>query len=175
MVDQTEKSGRGPAIRLALHEPDIPQNAGTLFRLGACLGVPVDLIEPAGFDASDRNLRRAGLDYLAHADIRRHVSFAHFEEWRRAGRHRLVLATTRGAIAHHAFAFLAGDIILLGRESAGVPDHVHEAADARIAIPIRSGLRSLNVAVAGAILLGEALRQLDRFPPSRPDHADAAP
>jgi tRNA (cytidine/uridine-2'-O-)-methyltransferase len=165
MVDQTEISGHGAPIRLALYEPDIPQNAGTLFRLGACLGVPVDLIEPAGFDASDRNLRRAGLDYLAHAEIRRHVAFGAFEAWRRAGGFRLVLATTRGASAHHAFAFAPGDIILLGRESAGVPDPVHDAADARIAIPIRAGLRSLNVAVAGAILVGEALRQLGQFPP----------
>jgi len=152
-------------LRLALYEPDIPQNAGTLMRLCACLGVRMDLIEPAGFDASDRNLKRAGLDYLHALTLERHLSFRHFEEWRRARGHRLVLATTKGAVAHHYFAYQPGDIILLGRESAGVPDAVHEAADARVAIPLRPGLRSLNVAVAGGILVAEALRQLDLFPP----------
>ena len=152
-------------LRLALYEPDIPQNAGTLMRLCACLGLPLDLIEPAGFDASDRNLRRAGLDYLHALRLERHLSFRHFEEWRRARGHRLLLATTRADVAHHHFRFSPGDILLLGRESAGVPDHVHEAADARLAIPLRPGLRSLNVAVAGGILVAEAMRQLDLFPP----------
>ena len=152
-------------LRLALYDPDIPQNAGTLMRLCACLGLPLDLIEPAGFDASDRNLRRAGLDYLHALRLERHLSFRHFEEWRRARGHRLVLATTRADVAHHHFRFSPGDILLLGRESAGVPDHVHEAADARLAIPLRPGLRSLNVAVAGGILVAEAMRQLDLFPP----------
>lgn len=154
-----------PALRLALYEPDIPQNAGTLMRLCACLGVAMDLIEPAGFDASDRNLRRAGLDYLHALDLTRHLAFAHFEAWRRERGARLVLATTRGAVAHHRFSFQPGDILLLGRESAGVPDEVHAIADARVAIPLRPGLRSLNVAVAGGILVAEALRQLDLFPP----------
>lgn len=152
-------------LRLALYEPDIPQNAGTLMRLCACLGLPMDLIEPAGFDASDRNLRRAGLDYLHALRLERHLSFGHFEEWRRARGHRLVLATTRADVAHHHFRFSPGDILLLGRESAGVPEHVHEAADARLAIPLRPGLRSLNVAVAGGILVAEGMRQLDLFPP----------
>ncbi len=168
MVDQTENlafdASGAPALRLALYEPDIPQNAGTLFRLGACLGVPVDLIEPAGFDASDRNLKRAGLDYLAHVEIRRHLSFGHFERWRRENGLRLVLATTRAASSYLAFRFQPGDILMLGRESAGVPEAVHAAADHRIAIPLRPGLRSLNIAVAGGILVAEALRQLDAFP-----------
>lgn len=163
MVDQKEIERIAP-LRLALFEPDIPQNAGTLFRLGACLGVPVDLIEPAGFDASDRNLRRAGLDYLDHAVIRRHVSFRHFEAFCAERGARLVLATTHGAVAHTRFAFQPGDIVMLGRESAGAPAHVHEAAEARIYIPQRAGLRSLNIAVAGAMIIGEALRQLDAFP-----------
>lgn len=163
MVDTCETAFPPSRLRLALYEPDIPQNAGTLFRLGACLGVPVDLIEPAGFDASDRNLRRAGLDYLDRLDLTRHLSYAHFRQTIRARGHRLVLATTRGAMAHHRFAFRPGDIILLGRESAGVPDAVQEDADARIVIPMQSGLRSLNVAVSGAILVAEALRQLDGF------------
>ena len=168
MVDQKEISAAAALLRLALYEPDIPQNAGTLFRLGACLGVPVDLIEPAGFDASDRNLRRAGLDYIAHVAIRRHVSFAHFNRWRQESGQRLVLATTKSAVSHLDFAFRPGDILMLGRESAGVPEAVHAAVDARIAIPIRAGLRSLNIAVAGGILVAEALRQLDGFPPLGP-------
>lgn len=165
MVDQTENSPGPSFLRLALYEPDIPQNAGTLFRLCACLGVPVDLVEPAGFDASDRNLRRAGLDYLPHVTIRRHVSFAHFEEFRAETGARLVLATTKGAVSHTDFRFRRGDILMLGRESAGVPEAVHAVADARVAIPIRAGLRSLNIAVAGGIIVAEALRQLDGFPP----------
>lgn len=168
MVDQTEISTRDASVRLALYEPDIPQNAGTLFRLGACLGVPVDLIEPAGFDVSDRNLRRAGMDYIESAVILRHLSFAHFENWRHENGARLVLATTKATMSFLDFAFRPGDIVMLGRESAGVPDTVHDCADHRITVPIREGLRSLNIAVAGAILISEALRQLDAFPPTRP-------
>jgi tRNA (cytidine/uridine-2'-O-)-methyltransferase len=146
-------------LRLALYQPDIPQNAGTMMRMAACLGVAVDLIEPAGFDASDRNLRRAGLDYLDRLELTRHVSFAAFEERRRAAGVRLVLATTRAATPYTDFTFQPGDIVMVGRESAGVPDAVHEAADARVLIAIRSDLRSLNVAVAAAMIVGEALRQ----------------
>ena len=125
-------------MRLALYQPDIPQNTGTMLRLAACLGVEVDIVEPAGFDVSDRNFRRAALDYLDALDITRHPS------WR---------------------AFEATDVVLVGRESAGVPDEVHAAADARIVVPMRPGLRSLNVAVAAAMILGEALRQTGAFPP----------
>jgi tRNA (cytidine/uridine-2'-O-)-methyltransferase len=152
-------------MRLALYQPDIPQNAGTIMRLAACLGVALDLIEPAGFDISDRNLRRAGLDYVAQLELRRHVSFAAFETWRREAGHRLVLATTRGSIRYPDFAFAPIDILMLGRESAGVPEAVHEAADARVLVPMRPGLRSLNVAVAAAMMVGEALRQTRGFPP----------
>jgi tRNA (cytidine/uridine-2'-O-)-methyltransferase len=155
-------------MRLALYQPDIPQNAGTILRLGACMGVPVDIIEPAGFDASDRNFRRAGLDYLDHIDIARHVSWRAFEEWRRAGALRLILATTKATLPYTDFAFARGDVLLLGRESAGVPDEVHRAADARVVVPMRAGLRSLNVAVAAAMILGEALRQTASFPHSEP-------
>ncbi|TDR85201.1 tRNA (cytidine(34)-2'-O)-methyltransferase [Enterovirga rhinocerotis] len=147
------------ALRLALYQPDIPQNAGTMMRMAACLDVAVDLIEPAGFDASDRNLRRAGLDYLAHLDLVRHVSFATFEEGRRQAGRRLVLATTRAATSYLDLAYRPTDIVMVGRESAGVPDHVQEAADARVLVPMREGLRSLNVAVTAAMILGEALRQ----------------
>ena len=149
-----------PQMRIALYQPDIPQNAGTIMRMAACLGLPVDLIGPAGFDASDRAFRRAGLDYLGHVEIGRYQSFEAFEAWRAAdGPRRLVLLTTRADIGYLDFAFGLRDILLLGRESAGVPETVHKSADARITVPMRPGLRSLNVAVAAAIVTGEALRQ----------------
>ena len=152
-------------MRLGLYQPDIPQNTGTVLRLAACLGVDVDVIEPTGFDMTDRALKRAGLDYLGHVQIARHADFAAFDAVRRSRPSRLVLLSTRGEAAHLDFAFQRGDTLLLGRESAGVPDAVHGAADARVRIPMRAGLRSLNVAVAAAIALAEALRQTGGFPP----------
>lgn len=147
-------------MRVALYQPDIPQNAGTILRLCACLDVAVDLIEPAGFPATDRAFRRAGLDYLDFVDLTRHASFAAFEAWRRKNAAaRLILLTTKADASYLDFEFAGEDILLLGRESAGVPASVHAAADARLRVPMRAGLRSLNVAVAGAIVLGEALRQ----------------
>ncbi len=151
-------------IRLGLFQPDIPQNTGTMLRMAACLGVPVEIVEPAGFDVSDRNFRRAGLDYLDRVAIARHASWRRFEEWRAVSGARLVLATARGALPYTDLAFRPGDVILMGRESAGVPDEVHEAADARVFIPMQPGLRSLNIAVSAAIILGEALRQTGSFP-----------
>lgn len=156
-------------MRLALYEPDIPQNAGSLLRLGACLGVGVDIIEPCGFLLSDRNFRRAGMDYLQHADIRRHESWQRFRDnfsvnARANAQGRLVLLTTRGSTAYTDFSFAADDTLMVGRESAGVPDDVHAAADARLLIPLLPGLRSLNVAQAAAMVLGEALRQTRGFP-----------
>jgi tRNA (cytidine/uridine-2'-O-)-methyltransferase len=148
-------------MRLALYQPDIAQNTGTMLRLAACLGVGVDVIAPTGFDMTDRALRRAGLDYLAHVEIVRHASFAHFEAARQRSRSRLVLLTTRAEVPYTSFAFQRTDTLLLGRESAGVPETVHAVADARLRIPMREGLRSLNVAVAGAMVLGEALRQTE--------------
>jgi tRNA (cytidine/uridine-2'-O-)-methyltransferase len=153
-----------PMPRLAIYQPDIPQNTGTMLRLAACLGVPVDIIEPAGFDVSDRNLRRSGMDYLDRVVITRHISWRAFAEWRSATTGRLVLATTKGAIPYADFSFEPHDIILVGRESAGVPDEVHHAADARLLVPMQRGLRSLNVAVTAAMMLGEALRQTGTFP-----------
>ncbi|MEN3931089.1 tRNA (cytidine(34)-2'-O)-methyltransferase [Microvirga sp. W0021] len=150
--------------RLALYQPDIPQNTGTILRLAACLDVAADIIEPAGFDVSDRNLRRSGMDYLERANIHRHISWQAFEDWRRQNDYRLVLATTKGAIPHTEFSFSKNDIILMGRESAGVPSEVHAASDARIIIPMRKETRSLNIAVSAAIILGEALRQTATFP-----------
>lgn len=150
-------------MRLALYEPDIPQNTGTILRLAACLGVAVDVIGPTGFDMTDRTLRRAGLDYLAHVEIMRHESFAHFDAARVLRASRLVLLTTHSTLAYTSFAFCADDTLLLGRESAGVPDAVHELADARLRVPMRPGLRSLNIAVAAAMVLGEAFRQTGGF------------
>ena len=147
-------------MRIALFEPDIPQNTAAIIRLGACLGVPVDIIEPCGFLFSEAGFRRAGLDYIERAEITRHPSWEAFCA-ARAGR--LVLLTTKAALSYTAFAFAAGDTLLFGRESAGVPDHVHDAADARLRIPLRAGLRSLNLAQAAAMALGEAMRQTGGF------------
>lgn len=157
-------AGGSAPLRLALFEPDIPQNAGTIIRMAACFSLPVSIIEPAGFPVSDRAFRRAGMDYLDRATIERHVDFAAFDAWRRGLGARLVLATTRGAVPHVSAAFRAGDVLLFGRESAGVPDPVHAVADLRLRIPMAPSLRSLNVAVTAAILAGEALRQLNGFP-----------
>jgi len=152
-------------MRIALLEPDIPQNTGTILRLAACLGLGVDIVEPAGFPVSDRAFRRAGMDYLDQVSMRRHGSWAAFEAWRREAGLRLVLFTTRGALSYLDHAFHADDLMLFGRESAGVPEAVHAAADARLVIPMRRGLRSLNVAMAAAMVVGEALRQTGGFPP----------
>jgi tRNA (cytidine/uridine-2'-O-)-methyltransferase len=150
-------------LRLALFEPDIPQNTGTLLRLAACLGVAVDLIEPLGFLLDDRRMRRAALDYAARATVRRHTSWQSFIA-ERDPRSRLLLMTTQGAVPLDCFAFAESDTILLGRESAGVPDFVHAAAAARVVIPLHAGARSLNVAMAGAIALYEGLRQTGQLP-----------
>jgi tRNA (cytidine/uridine-2'-O-)-methyltransferase len=146
-------------MQIALYQPDIPQNTGTILRLCACLGVTAHIIEPAGFPVSDRHFRRAGMDYLDQVTIMRHDSWSKFEQWRNDRGHRLVLFSTKGAICYLDHRFGATDILLFGRESAGVPDEVAAAADARLKIPIRPGLRSLNVAMAAAMALGEALRQ----------------
>ncbi len=149
-------------MRLALYQPDIPPNTGTIIRLGACLGVPVDVIEPCGFPFSDKSLRRAGLDYLDRADVTRHLSWAAYLAAREAGR--LVLLTTRAERPYTAFRFRSDDTLLLGREGAGAPASVHRRADARLAIPMAPGARSLNVALAAAMVLGEALRQTGLWP-----------
>ncbi|MGC1779941.1 MAG: tRNA (cytidine(34)-2'-O)-methyltransferase [Xanthobacteraceae bacterium] len=146
-------------LRIALFQPDIPQNTGTALRLCACLGVEAHLIEPAGFPSSDRAFRRAGMDYLDAVTLVRHPSWRDFETWRLGERHRLVLFTTAASLPYLDYGFADGDILLFGRETAGVPAEVHAAADARLIIPMRPGLRSLNVAMAAAIAAGEALRQ----------------
>jgi tRNA (cytidine/uridine-2'-O-)-methyltransferase len=145
-------------MQLALYEPDIAQNTGTILRLCACLGVAAHIIEPAGFPVSDRAFRRAGMDYLDRVTLRRHSSWAAFDAWRRAAKLKLVLFTTRATTSYLDHRF-GDDVLLFGRESAGVPDAVHAAADTRLTIPMRPGLRSLNVAMACAMAAGEALRQ----------------
>jgi tRNA (cytidine/uridine-2'-O-)-methyltransferase len=156
------ESVKGGAMRLALYEPDIPQNTGAILRLAACFGVAVDLIEPSGFVLDDRRLKRAGMDYLSRAALARHPSWQRFLGARAGGR--LVLLTTTAALAYHRFAFRADDTLLLGRESAGAPQAVHETCDARLRIPMVPGARSLNVALAAAVALAEALRQTGLLP-----------
>jgi tRNA (cytidine/uridine-2'-O-)-methyltransferase len=152
-------------VRLALYQPDIPQNTGTILRLAACFGVPVDVIGPAGFDMSDRNLRRAAMDYIDHVDLTRHLSWQRFLEARHApGSGHLVLLSSKADLRLPDFQFSDSDTLVFGRESAGVPAAVREACDAAVAIPMKPPLRSLNVAVAAAIVLGEALRQTGGYP-----------
>jgi len=151
-------------MRLALFEPDIPQNTGTLMRLGACLGVPVDVIEPCGFVFDERRMRRAGMDYLDQVDLTRHASWTAYQAGRAEQGRRLILLTTQAEISYTDFQFRPNDTVLLGRESAGVPDDVHKAADARVTVPMAVDARSLNVAVAAAMVLGEGLRQTNGFP-----------
>lgn len=152
-------------LMLALYQPDIPQNAGTMLRTCACLGVAAAIIGPAGFPTSDREFRRAGMDYLDHVAIERHPSFDAFQSWRAARRgagetRRLLLLSTRAEVSYLDCAYQEGDILLVGRESAGAPEEIHAAADLSLRIPMRQGVRSLNVAAAAAMVLGEALRQL---------------
>ncbi|VIO79662.1 tRNA (cytidine(34)-2'-O)-methyltransferase [Bradyrhizobium ivorense] len=146
-------------MQIALFQPDIPQNTGTILRLCACLDVSAHIIEPAGFDTSDRHFRRAGMDYLDHVRLKRHDSWSKFEEWRAEASCRLILFTTKAAKSYLDFAYAASDVLLFGRETAGVTDAVVAAADARLLIPIKPPLRSLNVAVTAAMAVGEALRQ----------------
>lgn len=150
-------------VDLALYQPDIAQNTGTLLRLGACLGVHLHVIHPTGFQFSPRSIKRGALDYLEHAQFTEHDSYAHFDAWRRAAGRRLVLLSTKSSASAYAVSYQPGDILLLGRETAGVPDAVAADADLRVRIPMRQDMRSLNVAVAGSLVLGEALRQTNGF------------
>lgn len=150
-------------LDLALYQPDIAQNTGAMLRLGACLGVTIHIIHPTGFPFSRQALKRGGLDYLEHADFTEHDSYAHFTAWRLAAGRRLVLLTTKGAVSAYGAGYQNGDVLMVGRESAGVPDSVAEAADLRVRIPMRQDMRSLNVAMAASLVLGEALRQTGSF------------
>ncbi len=151
-------------MRIALYEPDIPQNTGTILRLCACLGVEAHIIEPAGFPVTDRAFRRAGMDYLDQVTLVRHESFAAFEGWRTLKRVSLVLLTTAAEQSYLDHTFSIDQILMFGRESAGVPDAVHRAADTRVRVPMRTGMRSMNVAMAVAMVVGEALRQTRGLP-----------
>jgi len=148
-------------MRLALYQPDIPQNTGTILRLAACMAIPVDIIEPCGFVWSETRMRRAGMDYIDQVSVERHLSW---EKFHATHPKRLILLTTQAATPHTSFEFEAEDTLLLGRESAGAPPEVHEAAAGRVVIPMAQGARSLNVALAAAMVLAEALRQTGKFP-----------
>ena len=154
-------------MRLALYQPDIPQNTGTLLRLGACLDVSLDIIEPCGFMFNEKAMRRAGMDYLEFSKCRRHNSWQDFLEYRQQHSEeywRIVLLTTHASQSFVDFKFLPNDIILMGRESAGVPDNVHQTADARLLIPMNPQARSINMAVSAAMAVSECLRQINGFP-----------
>ncbi|MBR5598418.1 MAG: tRNA (cytidine(34)-2'-O)-methyltransferase [Alphaproteobacteria bacterium] len=154
-------------MRLALFQPDIPQNTGTLLRLGACLDLPIDIIEPCGFIFNEKNLKRAGMDYLNLVSYRRHNSWQDFLEFRQNNPKeygRIILMTTKASIPYTDFKFEPNDIILMGRESAGVPDSVHSLADARLIIPMNQNARSINVAISAVMVIGEALKQTNLFP-----------
>ena len=151
-------------MRIALYQPDIPQNAGTILRLCACFGIEAHIIEPSGFPTTDRAFRRAGMDYLDAVEIVRHRSWHDFVSWRSREGHRLILFTTAATASYLDYRYRPDDILLFGRESAGVPGEIHDTADARLRIPIREGLRSLNVAIAAALAAGEALRQTGGMP-----------
>jgi tRNA (cytidine/uridine-2'-O-)-methyltransferase len=149
-------------MRLALFEPDIPQNTGTLMRLCACLNVPLDIIEPCGFILSDKNVKRAGMDYIEHLEMTKHLNWEAFKA-ASAGK-RLVLLSTKASGSFLDFSFGKDDVLIAGRESAGVPEHVHTECASRVFVPMKSGMRSLNVALASSIVLGEALRQTNKYP-----------
>ena len=155
-------------MELALYQPDIPQNAGTMIRLGACLDVRVHVIEPCGFAFSEKGFRRAGLDYIERAAIRHHASWARFNAWRKREKRRLILLTTKAVAPYANFGFRKTDIVMVGRETSGVPRNVFKACEARLKIPMKAGVRSLNVATAAAMVLGEGLRQTDAFPRAEP-------
>jgi tRNA (cytidine/uridine-2'-O-)-methyltransferase len=162
----------GPA--LALFRPDRPHNLGAALRLGACLAVPVHVVEPCGFPLSDRRIREAGLDYLERVSWRRHADYASFDAMRKARGSRLILLTTRAELGHCNADYRPGDTLLVGQEGSGAPDWLHAAADLRVRVPMRAGIRSLNLVIAAAIVLGEALRQTGGFatsPGSSPEEA----
>ena len=150
-------------MRIALYQPDIPQNTGNIFRLAACLDVSVDIIEPAGFFFEDKRLQRSLMDYIDHLDYKRHVDWEAFYQWSKSHNHKLILLTTKSQKKYYDFKFNNSDILLFGRESAGVPEKIHQCVNERLLIPMQKGLRSLNVSSAASMVLGEALRQLNNF------------
>ena len=147
-------------MRIALFEPDIPQNAGNIFRLGACLGISIDIIEPAGFVIDDKRLKRASMDYYDYLDLTKHLSWEKFYEWSKENSYRLILLTTKSTKSYYDYKYQPNDIILFGRESAGVPEYVHEKVDERLTIPMIKGPRSINLSSSVSIVAGELIRQL---------------
>ena len=150
-------------MRIALYQPDIPQNTGNIFRLGACLGVSVDIIEPTGFIFDDKKFKRSAMDYINHLDYKRHIDWQHFYDWSKEKKFRVVLMTTKSKQSFYRFKFNSSDIILFGRESAGVPDNIHQIVDHRLTIPMKEGVRSINLSSSVALVLGEGLRQTNNI------------
>ena len=150
-------------MRIALYQPDIPQNTGNIFRLGACLGVSVDIIEPTGFIFDDKRFKRSAMDYLDHIDYKRHIDWQHFYDWKKENNFRLILMTTKSQESLYNFKFNPSDILLFGRESAGVPKNIHNIVDHRLKIPMKGGVRSLNLSSSVALVLGEGLRQTNQL------------
>jgi tRNA (cytidine/uridine-2'-O-)-methyltransferase len=146
-------------MRIALYQPDIPQNTGNIFRLGACLGISVDIIEPTGFIFDDKKFKRSAMDYINHIDFKKHIDWKHFYNWAQKSKFRLILMTTKSKQSFYNFEFHSSDILLFGRESAGVPNNVHEIVDQRLTIPMKEGVRSINLSSSVALVLGEGLRQ----------------
>ena len=150
-------------MRIALYQPDIPQNTGNIFRLGACLGVSIDIIEPTGFIFDDKRFKRSAMDYLDHIDYKRHIDWQHFYDWAKDNEFRLILMTTKSKKSLYSFEFHPSDILLFGRESAGVPENIHNIVDHRLTIPMKDGVRSINLSSSVALVLGEGLRQTNHL------------
>ena len=150
-------------MRIALYQPDIPQNTGNIFRLGACMGVAVDIIEPTGFVFDDKKFRRSAMDYIDHLEYKKHNDWQHFYQWIKENKFRLILMTTKSENSLYNFEFRSSDILLFGRESAGVPDNIHQIVDHRLTIPMKDGVRSINLSSSVALVLGESLRQTNQL------------
>ena len=150
-------------MRIALYQPDIPQNTGNIFRLGACLGVSIDIIEPTGFVFDDKKFKRSSMDYIDYLDYKRHDDWDHFYDWIKENKFRLILMTTKSNKSLYNFEFRPSDILLFGRESAGVPENIHKIVDYRLTIPMQDGVRSINLSSSVALVLGEALRQTNQL------------
>ena len=150
-------------MRIALYEPDIPQNTGNIFRLGACLGINIDIIEPTGYVFDDKRFKRSSMDYINHINYKRHLDWETFSNWSKKNNFRLILLTTKSDKIYYNYNFHNNDILIFGRESAGVPEKVHNAVDEKLTIPMVKGLRSINVSSAVALVVGEACRQLNLF------------
>ena len=148
-------------MRIALFEPDIPQNTGNIFRLGACLGIEIDIIEPTGYIFDDKRFKRSSMDYINHIVYKRHLDWQQFYKWSQKNNYRLILLTTKSKKKYTVYEFQHNDILLFGRESAGVPKHVHEIVDKKLTIPMKKNLRSINVSSSVALVIGEACRQLE--------------